>query len=309
MPSQVHPLPERSRVHDFRRNLTWDTGLESGSGGGDTWKRLVRTQEGGGERESAPSSIRLRPAGTQATRPPAAGLAPNAQPGSAGRAPSQPGRGSGLEPREVLEVTPGIPSPIPKLRGREWREAGESARPRAGGGVSDLNPAAAGEGRRADRREGPGRWLRGRTARPRAASPSLIRASSQPSHLECGGDPGGGRRGGAGTSAPPPASGRVRPARGSWERKVHLGREARSLNFCVLQNEEVRTGLHSGVLESGYCRVPSRQGGRARATTPEVPQGRRAAHTASEQKPEFEGITDCLSSHIQDTKSCHVCFL
>lgn len=202
----------------------------------DTWKRLVRTQEGGGESESAPSSIRLRPAGTQATHPPAAGLAPNAHPGSASRAPSQPGRGSGLEPREVLEVTPGNPSPIPKLRGREWREAGESARPRAGGGVSDLNPAAAGEGRGADRREGPGRWLRGRTARPRAASPSLIRASSQRSHLECGGDPGGGRRGGAGTSAPPPASGRARPARGSWERKVHLGREARSLNFCVLQN-------------------------------------------------------------------------
>ena len=27
-----------------------------------------------------------------------------------------------------------------------------------------------------------------------------------------------------------------------------------------------------GVLESGYCRVPSREGGRARATTPEEPQ-------------------------------------
>lgn len=98
--------------------------------------------------------------------------------------------------------------------------------PEAGVGVSDLNPAPAQESRGAGGREGPGRWLRGRMARPRAASPGLIRASSHPSHLECGGDPGGGRRGGAGTSALRRPPGGPAPLVGFGGRRVHPGREA-----------------------------------------------------------------------------------
>lgn len=176
----------------------------------ETWKRLIRTQEG--ERTSASSSVRAPPSQDPDYPSARRGGLPRTrlETPQAGRA-SQSGAGPGGDPRAAPPL-----SWSPNCGGRNNGCAAKAHAPRAGVGVCDLNLTLARRQRRGGR-EGPGRRLRGREARrARVSQPYKDFKSAQPSGMWLG--PGGG----AGTPAPRWPSGRPAPLaglRGEGERR------------------------------------------------------------------------------------------